>query len=47
MGGEVPRSYYLDKSKKDPGDHMKSDVVAAGNRKRLEIFIDQINYLLR
>ncbi len=47
MGGEVPRSYYQDQSKKDSSDHMKSDVVAAGNRKRLHIFIKKINSILR
>ena len=48
MGGEVPRSYYLtENTRPQPRENMKTDLINAGNRKRLEIVIDRINTLLR
>jgi hypothetical protein len=47
MGGEVPKSYYLNKNKPECGNHMKSELVPAGNRKRIEIVVEEAKSIMR
>ncbi len=47
MGGEVPKSYYINNKKSERGAHMKSDLVPAGNRKRFEIVVEEAKSLMR
>lgn len=47
MGGEVPKSYYLNRDKPKPSDSMKCEVIQAGSKKRIDIEIHDIRSLLR
>jgi hypothetical protein len=47
MGGVVPKSYYLSKKIPERGDQMKSELVPAGNRKRIEIHVEKAQSLMR
>ncbi|XP_046633896.1 SEC14-like protein 2 [Daphnia pulicaria] len=50
MGGEVPKSYYINNKKPEngaSGAHLKSELVPAGNRKRIEIIVEEAKSLMR
>nr|CAH0109445.1 unnamed protein product [Daphnia galeata] len=47
MGGVVPKSYYLSTKSPERGDQMKSELVPAGNRKRIEIHVEKTKSLIR
>lgn len=50
MGGEVPKSYYINNKKIErgaSGAHLKSELVPAGNRKRIEIIVEEDKSLMR
>lgn len=47
MGGQVPKTYYLERKQSVPGDQMISDLIPAGKRKMIEITIDEAKSFLR
>ena len=47
MGGKVPKSYYLKKTKPKPRDNMENVFIHKGERKNIEFQIESPGSILR